>query len=86
MRNHFAEKERSGIDPGPYSLCGLNLFLAVPAPPHIIDKPTDSKVAKDPFELLLVDLEELPAFQVLLYNLLVNVSGSQCKLCTAPCE
>ena len=62
MRNHFAEKERSGIDPGPCSLCQLNLFLAVSASPHVIDKPTDSEVAEDPFELLLIDLQELPTF------------------------
>ena len=86
MRNHFAEKERSGIDPGPCSLCQSNSFLAVPTSPHVIDKSTDSKVAKDPFELLLVDLEELPTFQVLLYNLLVNVSGGQRELRTTPCE
>ena len=86
MRNHFAEKERSGINPGPCSLCQPNLLLAVPTSPHVIDKPTDSKVAKDPFELLLVDLEELSTFQVLFYNLLVNVSGGQCELRTASCE
>ena len=86
MQNHFAEKERSGINPGPCSLYQPNSFLAVPTSPHIIDKPTDSEVAEDPFEFLLVDLEELSAFQVLLYNLLINVSGSQRKLCTTPCK
>ena len=62
MRNRFAEKERSGTSPGPCSLCQPNSFLAVPASPHVIDKPTDSEVAEDPFELLLIDLEKLPAF------------------------
>ena len=86
MRNHFAEKERPGISPGPCSLCQPNSFLAVPASPHVIDKPADSKVAEDPFELLLVDLQEFPTFQVLLHDLLVNVSGSQRELRTTPRE
>lgn len=79
-------KERSGISPGPCSLCRPISLLAVPASPHVIDKPTDSKVAEDPFELLFVDLQELPAFQVLLYDLLVDVSGGQRELRTAPRE
>ena len=59
---HFAEKERSGIDPGPCSLYQPNLLLTVSTSPHVIDKPTDSEVAEDPFKLLLVNLQELPTF------------------------